>query len=203
MTPTTDETGKTWPRWARTAASVALGLHLVAILAASWAAPPSSPLQRALAEQFATYYQLIDQGYTYRYFAPEPPPTPVLLATLRFADGRPDRTLTIPDRTTRPRLLYQRQLALANHLYKEFEEARNLPPEVPPPPLHWATSYARHLGHVHGCESVVLSVRQHLIPNLGQVRETLERSGGGSVNLDDEENYTVPVRIGEFPCNAS
>jgi hypothetical protein len=48
----------------------------------------------------------------------------------------------------------------------------------------------------------VLSVRQHLIPNLGQVQEALQRSGG-SVDLDSEENYTVPVRIGEFPCDAS
>lgn len=202
MTPT-DESGPIWPRWARVLVSIVLGLHLVAILAAALAAPPSSPLEGGAADQFATYFQLIDQGYAYRYFAPEPPPTPVLLATLKFADGRPDRTLTIPDRSARPRLLYQRQLALANHLYKEFEEARNLPPDVPPPPLHWANSYARHLGHVHGCDSVVLSVRQHLIPNLGGVQETLQRPGGGPVDLDAEENYTVPVRIGEFPCNAS
>jgi hypothetical protein len=175
------------------------------MLAAALAAPPASPLEQATAGNFATYYQLLDQGYAYRYFAPEPPPTPVLTATLRFADDRPERSITIPDRTTRPRLLYQRQLALANHLYQEFEEARNLPPDVPPPALHWANSYARHLGHVHGCESVVLSIRQHLVPNVGQVRESIlaHPGGGESVDLDAEEYYTVPVRIGEFSCDAS
>lgn len=192
-----------WPRWARVLVSIALGLHLVAMLAAALASPPASPLEQMTAERFSTYYQLLDQGYTYRYFAPEPPPTPVLLATMKFADGRPEKVLTIPDRSARPRLLYQRQLALSNHLYKEFEEARNLPPDVPPPALHWAASYARHLGHVHGCESVILSVRQHLVPNLGQVRDALARPGGGSVDLDAEEHYTVPVRIGEFSCDAS
>lgn len=202
MTPS-DVTGTGWPRWARVVASLGIGFHLVAVLVAALAAPPSSPLERALADGFAGYYQLLDQGYTYRYFAPEPPPTPVLMAALRFADGRPERTITIPDRSVRPRLLYQRQLALANHLYSEFEEARNRPPDLPPPPLHWAASYARHLGHVYGCESVVLSIRQHLIPNLGQVREAQEASGGGTLNLDAEEFYTVPVRIGEFACDAS
>src|SRR5579883_2258856 len=61
-----------WPSWACQLASLALLLHIVAILAAALASPPSSPLEMRLAGIFAPYYNLIDQGYAYRYYAPEP-----------------------------------------------------------------------------------------------------------------------------------
>src|SRR6266571_3806391 len=88
--------GRPWPRWARRLASLALGLHVVGLLAAALAAPPSSPLERAVADQFLHYYELIDQGHTHRYYI-DPPPTPVVTARLRFADGRPERTVRLPE----------------------------------------------------------------------------------------------------------
>jgi hypothetical protein len=196
--------GQIWPRWARRLVTVALGLHLAAMVAAALAQPPSSPLERAVADLFAGYYQLIDQGYSYRYYSPEPPPTPVVEAELRFADGRAPMTVRLPDRQARPRMLYQRQLALANHLYVEFLQLRDVPPDLPPearPVPRWAASYARHLGHVHGCDEAVLSVSMHLVPPVGLVHQ--RRRQGQAIDLDAEEFYQVRERIGVFPCDGS
>ena len=52
--------------------------------------PPSSLLERTIAELFTPYYDLVDLGYSYRYYA-EPPPTPVVTATLGFGEAGPRR----------------------------------------------------------------------------------------------------------------
>ena len=190
-----------WPAWACGLATLALGVHLAALLAGAAAAPPSSPLERQVADVFKPYFDLIDQGYAYRYYAPEPPPTPVVTATLHFADGRPDETVRLPDRGTRPRLRSQRQLALANHLYTDFEEARRQSGDGSL--SRWARSYARHLCKTRpGCQSVTLAAQLHLIPDPEQVRQELERHPRTGVDLDAEEFYTAPERIGDYPCNA-
>lgn len=202
--PSRELEDRAWPRWARRLVTLALGLHLLAIVAAALAQPPASPLVRAIAGLFGPYYELIDQGYSYRYYAPEPPPTPVVEARLHFADGRPDQTIRLPDRAARPRMLYQRQLALANHLYVEFAALRNLPGDLPPearPVARWGPSYARHLGHVHGCAEVSLHVTMHLVPPIGLVHQ--RQTDGQAVDLDAEEFYQVPELIGVFPCDAS
>lgn len=190
-----------WPGWARGLASAGLLFHIVAILAGAFGAPPSSPLELGLARQFAPYHQWIDQGYSYRYFAPEPGPTPVVTARLRFADGRPEVTVRLPDRGLRPRLRYQRQLALANYLASDFARARER--EGDGSPSRWAASYARHLCKTApGCAGVTLYVQSHLIPDPDRVREAPAAPGGARVDLDAEEYYTTPERIGEFPCDA-
>jgi hypothetical protein len=193
-------TRASWPRWARVVVSAALAVHGVAILAGSLAVPPASGLEREVAEVFSPYYQAIDQGYSYRYYAPEPPPTPVAIATLSYADGRPDETVRLPDRAMWPRMRYQRHLALANTLVGELDAVRAGGGD--PSQARWARSFARHLGKAYpGCRSVTLAVQMHLIPPQDRVRELL-RSGEG-VDLDAPEFYTVPERIGEFPCDAS
>ena len=59
---------------------------------------------------------LADLGYAYRFYV-EPPPTPVVTATLRFGDDRPEETVRLPGRDVPgPRMRHQRQLALANAL---------------------------------------------------------------------------------------
>lgn len=191
-----------WPFWARGVVSLVLVGHLTAIVAAALATPPMSPLQRMIADQFAGYYQVLDQGYSYRYYAPEPPPTPVVEARLRFDDGRPEKTIRIPDRSARPRMLYQRQLALANHLYAEHAASRGLPFDRRPP-LTWGLSYARHLGRIHGCSEVALYGSLHLIPPVERVRQSLEGPESARLDLDAEEFYSVPELIGEYPCDAS
>jgi hypothetical protein len=192
--------GKTWPRWARVTVTLVVLVHAWAIWVGGWSGPPSSPLQNELAEGFRGYYDLIDQGYSYRYYAPEPPPTPVVTATVRYPDGRTDE-VRLPDRATRPRMLFQRELALANALYAEVEGARHEGGDPGQGP--WAQSYARHLGKSHpGAGSVSLSVQMHLIPDPARVNQQL-RATGRAPDLDAPEFYTVPERIGEYPCDAS
>lgn len=188
-----------WPAGRRCVVSAALAFHLAALLAAALAAPPSSPLERSAAELFAPYHQLVDQGYAYRYYAPEPGPTPVVTARVRYGDGR-EETLRLPERGLWPRLRYQRQLALANHLADDYGRARAATGSG----LNsvWARSYARHLAKARGpgCASVSLYVQWHLVPDLEHVAEERTRTGQ-AVDLDAEEFYTAPERIGDYPCD--
>lgn len=193
--------GRTWPRWAKVTVTLAVLVHAWALWVGAWAGEPSSPLQVHLAGGFRGYHDLIDQGYTYRYYAPEPPPTPVVTATIRYADGH-EEEVRLPDRATRPRMLYQRELALAHHLFMEARMARDgRRGESGQGPL--AQSYARHLGKAHpGARSVTLSVQEHLIPDPRQVERQLQETRKAP-DLDAPEFYTVPERIGEYPCDAS
>lgn len=188
-----------WPPWVRRTVTAVLMFHIVAVLAGALAAAPSSPLERAAANLFGTYYQVIDQGYAYRYYAPEPGPTPVVTATIRYDDGRPEASVRLPQRGLWPRLRYQRQLALANHLTADFEQARRTTGDGGR--SVYARSYARHLARSRpGCATVTLFTQSHLIPDPVRVAEDLE--AGRSVDIDGEEFFTVPERIGEFPCDA-
>jgi hypothetical protein len=179
-------------------ASVVLGFHIAAVLAGALAAAPASELQREAASLFAPYHQVFDQGYGYRYYAPEPGPTPVVTATVRFDDGRPEQHLRLPRRGTLPRLRYQRQLALANHLAADFEEARRVTGDGSR--SAYARSYASHIaGSFPRCASVTLYVQSHLIPDPRKVAEALD--AGKAVDLEAEDYYTAPERIGEFACD--
>jgi hypothetical protein len=191
--------GRTWPAWARWVVSVALLLHMGAILAGAVSVPPSSDLLRGIAARFAHYYELIDQGYGYRYYT-EPPPTAVIQARLRFADGREERVVRLPDPAQGPRLRYQRHLALAHHLFEDFRLAKEAPGG--PAPSRWAASYARHLCRANpGCSGVTLYLVMHLIPDLPLVRETASRPGATPIDVDDERFFTVPERIGDYSCD--
>ncbi len=189
--------GAAWP-WAwRAVVSVVLGFHLMAMLAVALAGAPASPVEQEFARAFQGYVELIDQGHVHRYYAPAPPPTPVVTAELRFGEGRPTKSIRIPDRSVRPRLRYQRQLALANHLFNEFRMAQaDLRGRQE---SRWGASYARHLcAENPGCTGVTLRVQQHLVPDLIRMRQE------GIVSLpdvDDERFYTVPERIGDYPCD--
>ena len=98
-------------------------------------------------------------------------------------------------------MLFQRELALANALYAEVESSRHAGGDPGQGP--WAQSYARHLGKLHpGARSVSLSVQMHLIPDPARVDQQL-RATGRAPDLDAPEFYTVPERIGDYPCDAS
>jgi hypothetical protein len=182
----------------RRVVSVILLGHVVAILVGALSSPPASLLEQRLAGVFAPYYQVIDQGYAYRYYAPEPPPTPVATATIRFADGRPEETVRLPHQRAFPWLLRQRELALANHLSTDAQAARFEGGDASR--SRWGRSYARHLAWTRpGCSSIVLSTRLHLIPEVERVRAILAEPGSKGVDLDAEEFYTTPERIGEYP----
>jgi hypothetical protein len=177
--------------------SAVLLFHLAAIVVGAFSQPPASLLERSLAEWFGPYFQVIDQGYAYRYYAPEPGPTPVTTATIRYGDGRADETIRLPRKETFPWLLRQRQLALANHLSTDFEAAKNEAGDGSQ--SRWARSYARHLAATHpGAVAVALRLQLHLIPDVQRVRELLAAPASKGVDLDAEEFYTTPERIGEY-----
>lgn len=200
ITATSAPAPERWPSWARHLVSALLLFHITAVLAGALAAAPSSDIERWVADRFGIYHQLVDQGYAYRYYAPEPGPTPIVTAKIRYADGRPEETIRLPQRGLLPRLRYQRQLALANHLVADFEEARRVTGDGAR--SHYARSYARHLAKTRaGCSTVSLYTQSHLIPSPGEV--SAARAAGRAVDIDAEEYYTAPERIGEFPCDAS
>ena len=67
---------------------------------------------------------------------------------------------------------HQRQLALANALFSDVQEARRQANDASQSRL--ARAYARHLCRTRpGCRSVTLHVQQHLIPEPAQVREAV------------------------------
>jgi hypothetical protein len=189
-----------WPVGRKRVVTFLLIFHAVAIWAGIWGAAPASPLQESFRDMFGWYFNLVDQGYSYRYFAPDPPPTPIVKATVNYPDGRTE-VIRIPDRNIKPRMLYQRELALANHLYSDVNEARRITRD--PSQSVWAQSYAKHLGKTHtGAKSVTLAIELHRIPDPHQVAREIAETGKSS-DLDDSEQFDVPERIGEFPCDAS
>jgi hypothetical protein len=175
---------------------------VVAVVAGALGVPPSSELERRVADLFTPYHDLLDQGYAYRYYA-EPPPTPVITARLHFQEGRTDESFRLPQRTlSGPRMRHQRQLALANALVADFQEARRLTGDGSQSRL--ANAYARHICHAHpGCMSVTLHAQQHLIPDPEHVRGVFGRSAGTRFDLFDEELFTAPEWIGDFSCDGS
>lgn len=191
-----------WPRWACRLVSVALVWHLTSQLVAQLSAQPASRLETSMVGLFAPYFEVFDVGHAYRYYAPEPGPTPIVLAKLRYPDGR-EEEIRLPDRGLTPRLRYQRHLNLANHLYNDFvnTRARGRSHDGSPSPAveegsgRWAASYARHLSRSHpGCETIALYATRHLLPDLEEVAER------GIPDVDDERYYEVPILIGEFAC---
>jgi hypothetical protein len=189
-----------WPGWAKGVATALLLLHIAAVVSGSLGVPPSSELERGIANVFTWYHGLMDQGYAYRYYA-EPPPTPVVLATLSYSDGRPEESIRIPAlKVDGPPMRRQRQLAVANALFSNVQGERR--PGGERSEARLARSYARHLCLTHpGASSVTLHVQQHLIPDPRRVLEALDEPGHGPFDLFDESLLTTPRWIGDFPCD--
>jgi len=174
--------------------------HIAAVLAGALGVPPSSMLERTIAELFTPYYDLVDLGYSYRFYA-EPPPTPVVTATLGFGEDRPEETVRLPGREVAgPRMRHQRQLALANALFVDVQQARQRTGDGSQSRL--ARAYARHLCLSRpDCRMVTLHLQQHLIPELDQVREAISAPGAPRFDLFAESLLTTPERIGDYPCD--
>jgi len=192
-----------WPPWARRLATLALAVHVAAVFGGSMGVPPSSVLERRFADAFAWHHGLFDQGYAYRYYA-EPPPTPLIQATLRREDGEIE-TVNVPERhVAGPPMRRQRQLALANALFSASLPQLEDPDREGDPRRTWlARSFARHLCRSHpGAESVTLRLRQHLIPSPDRVLEE-SRETGGPFDLFAPSMFTEPRWIGDFPCDGS
>lgn len=191
--------GRTWPAWAQLMMSVALLYHMGAILACAMAVSPSSEIERRAARPFMRYYELINQGYGYRYYSrldgtvdphdPRPWGTPIVTAEMEFerpGGGKTSEVLRIPDlQQPWPRLRHQRQLDLAYHLSAD---------------PRWGASYARHLCKARGCSRVTIYTQEHRIPDLALVREAASRGDAAAVDLDAESTYSPRVKLGEFRC---
>jgi hypothetical protein len=182
--------------------SLVLVFHLVAVIAGGLAVPPSSALERSVADVFTAYYGLADLGYAYRFYV-EPPPTPVVIATLRFRGGRPDEIVRLPGlNLPGPRMRHQRQLALANALFMDVQEARQRTGDAARSVL--ARAYARHLcASRPGCGGVTIHLQQHLIPEIEHARREVEASRAGRFDLFSESLFSAPERIGDYPCDGS
>jgi hypothetical protein len=189
-----------WPVWARVAVSAALLFHMGAVMGGALGVPPSSLLEQSIAEIFAPYHDLVDLGYSYRYYV-DPPPTPVVTATLEFGDGRPEETLRLPGREVAgPRMRHQRQLALANSLFMDVRAAKERTGDSSKSRL--ARAYARHLCLTRrDCRNVTLHVQHHLIPELEHVREATRSPGAPTFDLFAESLFTTPEWIGDYACD--
>jgi hypothetical protein len=174
--------------------------HLAAVVSGGLAVPPSSRLEQAIADLFTPYYGLADLGYAYRYYV-EPPPTPVVTATLRFGADRPEETVRLPDRgLAGPRMRHQRQLALANALFMDVELAKQRAGDAGRSLV--ARAYARHLCLSRpGCQGVTIFLQHHLIPEMDQVRDETEASRTTRFDLFSESLFSTPERIGDYRCN--
>lgn len=180
-----------------------VGMHFLIIVIGALAAQPSSILEQALANKFLGYYQILDLGQGYRFYAPRPAPTAIITAKLKVRDAQGKlsyQTVRVPDRDSRPRLRLQRQLALANSLWAEYEsQLRAHDGHASSPML--AKAYARHIGKsVPGCESVELFLHRH--PDPAAVEESLRQ--GRVLTLKDLENelFNTPTEsLGAFPCD--
>jgi hypothetical protein len=179
--------------------SLALLFHMAAILAGSLAVHPSSAIERKSAFYFKNYYNFINQGYGYHYYArldttvdPQHPRrwgTPVVTAEMEFereGGRKTHEVVRLPDRLCPwPRLRYQRQLDLAYHLTAD---------------PRWSASYARHLCKTRGCSRVTVYTQEHQIPDLAHVREAASGRGAQAVDLEAESTYGPRVKLGEFRC---
>jgi hypothetical protein len=190
----------TWPAWARTIVSLVILFHIAAVLTGVLGVPPSSNLERTIAGLFTPYYDVMDLGYSYRYYS-EPPPTPVVTATLQFGEGRAEETVRLPGRKVAgPRLRHQRQLALANALFMDVQEAKQVAGDSSKSRL--ARAYARHLCLTRGdCRSVSIRVQLHLIPEMEDVNEVSTTHGARGYDLFAESLFTTPEWIGDYPCD--
>jgi len=189
-----------WPVWAQVAVSAALLFHFGAVLGGALGVPPSSLLEQSVAEVFTPYHDLVDLGYSYRYYA-EPPPTPVVTATLGFVDAQPEETVRLPGRElVGPRMRHQRQLALANALVMDVLEAKERTGDSSKSRL--ARAYARHLCLTRrNCRIVTLHFQHHLIPDPEQVREAIRSPAAARFDLFAESLFTTPEWIGEYQCD--
>lgn len=208
-----------WSPAARTIATVALLLHLAAVVLASWSIPPSSELSQKAVTPFRPYLRAtyLNVG-GYRFFAPNPPThSNRVRYEVTFEDGQKKQG-TFPDRDVhRPRLAYHRHFMIAEQvvapvvLSEEDIVPASLPPaylaEAPPEEIKRhrearreyvaslkqqepaLQSIAEHLLHAHGAVHVRLWLVQRRVPTPQDVI--------GGAELTDEK-WIRERRLGEM-----
>jgi hypothetical protein len=191
---------RAWSRPLKVVVSIMLAMHIVAIATAHFSSAPSSEIEQKAAALFKCYYDLINQGYGYRYYSRldlsvsplerHPWGTPIVLLEMEFdGPGKEVRKESVrlpelPGHRLWPRLRHQRQLDLAYHLKSD---------------TRWAASYARHLCKTRGCDRVTIFLQDHQIPDLALVRAAASGMGE-SIDLDGESTYGPRSNLGEYRC---
>ena len=101
----------------RTIISIALALHLMAVVLAPLASPPpSSMLAGTLIQPFRPYIGFLYLGHGYRFFAPDPGPGHSIRWSIEQSDGS-TVVGSIPDPiNNHPRLLYHRYFMISEKI---------------------------------------------------------------------------------------
>jgi hypothetical protein len=162
-------------KW-RVLISVAVVLHLVAVIAAPLSVPPCSELERQLDVALDPYISAAYLNHGYRFFAPDPPTASYIVRyKLEFADGS-TAAGRFPDlKTEWPRQFYHRHFMLTSKLTQYFRPPE-LPKDAPPEAREdWniarrtfdgiAQSYAMHLLDSSGAKRVTLELVSHQLPS--------------------------------------
>ena len=119
-----EEISPTPPPWSlpiRIAVLVLLALYLGLVVLAPMTIPSGSPfLTTPIAQRVLPAQQALYLNHGYRFFAPNPGPTHVVVYEIETADGQKKRG-HFPDRdNTSPRLLYHRWFMLSESVFREF-----------------------------------------------------------------------------------
>ena len=160
--------------------SVALLIHLTAVIAAPLAVQPASEVQANLAQTLRPYIcaSYLDHGY--RFFAPMPSPGHLVRYKLEMPDGS-SRDGVFPDlKTQQPRLFYHRHFMLTEKLTQVFDPEEPGADDPPQARAEWqqerqifqtiVESYARYLLKSSGAKRVTLEYVQHELPSPGDLR---------------------------------
>jgi hypothetical protein len=166
-------------RWPRRLISAWLVFHLIAVISAPAATAPASDLARGVCRFFMPYVGALYLDHGYHFFAPEPAESTLLAYEAEREDGSVVRG-RIPDRSTRPRLLYHRYFMLTEHMSDADEESAKF----------WHQSYAEHIARAENATRVRLIQQTHNLSSMERVRD------GG--RLDDPEGYE-DRELGVFP----
>ena len=119
-----------WPLPIRIAVLCLLMLYLVIVVLAPLTNPVGAPkLTTPLAKRVAPVHQALYLNHGYRFFAPDPGPSHVMVYEIEAADGQKIKG-HFPDReNTSPRLLYHRWFMLSESMYRAFS-LLSLKPEI-------------------------------------------------------------------------
>lgn len=173
MGSTQHEQGRGWSPILRLLVSLALVVHLAAVVLPPLASPPpSSMLANRLIQPFRPYIGMLYLWHGYRFFAPDPGPGHSLRWTLVTESGAV-REGTIPDAENDwPRLLYHRRFMIPEKL------SGMIPPLEAPADiqqnalLEWGPlvrAVAAELLSRHDGTSVSLDLVEHYLPTPGDV----------------------------------
>lgn len=171
----------------RLAASIVLGLHLLAIVMAPLAMTPTSPLLIAVWRGFRPYLDAMYLNHGFHFFAPDPGPSHLIRYELEFADGSKSEGIFPNPSEHSPRLLYHRHFMLtefANRIAVDESRAADL--------KTLSQSFGEHLLSVHQAARVTLHLRRHFVPTPEHVLSGLP--------LDDPQ-FIQERLLGSFTAN--